>query len=311
MIYDSRDASLAGSAPLPVGPSDIGQTYYIPCDADITFTVLLSGFGYRLSKETLVIKTANGSCTGTIEGWTDSTVTNYLLGSRFISTVYVCVCIFIWCFSIKFIADPAVLRAFQIGQPPAAQQQVGIAQRDLVPPAKKAIVGAIVGGVIGGLGLLIVIGGVVWWFKRRGKTPSTSAKMRETQQLKSSHDKSPFEDLGHRVDHWTPPPISSVGTPTESYYHNIPTSPNTPPSSAAYKTKFSDTSSPLRTETSEGFLLPELDTPPVKQWVTNLTPTSAIHSPTSAVPTMYDYGNDGQPGTLFSPSSPDGFGRGG
>jgi hypothetical protein len=196
---------------------------------------------------------------------------------------------------------------YQISQPSVAQQQVGIAQR-APSPAKKSLVGEIVGGVIGGIsGFLAILGGITWWYKRRRIIPSASTATQGIRQSDPGQDKPTNEITGRTINDWIPSPISNLGNPTDSYYHTMPsTSP--PTSAAAYQTTFPDINSPTRTDGSGAPLFPSPTSTSVKQWVTNLTPTSATHSPTSAVPTQYDYGNDGHPGTLVSPPSP-GFGR--
>ena len=305
--YNSLDASLAGSAPLPAGSSDIGQVYSIPCDTDFTFTVLLSGYGYVLTTETLVIKAADGSCTGAIEGWMNPTAGNYLLGSRFISTVYVCVFMLIVLLIIVFVRlIQCFSRVFQIGQLPAAQQQVGIAQRATYT-TKKSIIDKVVGGVVGGVGFLTIISAAAFWFLRRRK--ASSAGTGDIQQSRSGRGKTTSEAPGYAMESYIPSPVLDLGTSDSYYPSNTPSTPHSIPPSPKYH-RLSVVDSPSGTKTSETILLPGSNMPSVKQWVTSLSPANASHSPNGVVPTEYDYGNDGQPGTLVSPSSPKGGRKG-
>ena len=280
--------------------------YSIPCDTDFTFTVLLSGHGYVLTTETLVIKAADGSCTGAIEGWMNPTAGNYLLGSRFISTVYVCVFMLIVLLIIVFARlIQWFSRVFQIGQLPAAQQQVGIAQRATYT-TKKSIIDKVVGGVVGGVGFLTIISAAAFWFLWRRK--ASSAGIWDIQQSQSGRGKTTSEAPGYAMEPYIPSPVLGLGTSDSYYPSNTPSTPHSFPPPPKYH-RLSVVDSPSGMKTSETILLPGPNMPLVKQWVTSLSPTDASHSPNGVVPTEYDYGNDGQSGTFVSPSSPKGVGR--
>ncbi|KAK0482989.1 aspartic peptidase domain-containing protein, partial [Armillaria luteobubalina] len=64
-------------------------TYYtVPCDAKIKLTLTINNLAVTLDESRLVIN-QGGHCTGLIQMWSSSGATEYLLGSIFLSNVYV------------------------------------------------------------------------------------------------------------------------------------------------------------------------------------------------------------------------------
>ena len=89
-IPRSTDAAIA-NATLQKTLSTLGnlsQAWTIPCDSVFTFGIVLGGQTYVLDHTTLVIQQPGGTCVSGIEAWTNSYETRYLLGARFMSTVY-------------------------------------------------------------------------------------------------------------------------------------------------------------------------------------------------------------------------------
>lgn len=85
------DDAIPGSAQAPASLASLGsasQAFTVPCDAQYTFGLVVGSQTFVLNPDSLIIPQSDGSCLSGIEGWTDTSQTEYLIGSRFISTVY-------------------------------------------------------------------------------------------------------------------------------------------------------------------------------------------------------------------------------
>ncbi|GJE94186.1 acid protease [Phanerochaete sordida] len=139
LIHDTINGSaLSGASTL----SGLSQTYSIPCDAQFSFGFLVGSQTFVLNPEQLILQQGNGTCVSAIEGFTDSSLTQYLVGSRFISTIYLI-------FNIPRDGPPTL----------------GFSPR--TSPGKSTNVGAIVGGTVGGVAFVIILGLVAFWYLRR------------------------------------------------------------------------------------------------------------------------------------------------
>ncbi|KAF7791422.1 hypothetical protein EIP86_002438 [Pleurotus ostreatoroseus] len=66
----------------------LSEAWSIPCNSSLTFGLTVNSQNFIMDQNVLVVELPDGSCVSAIEGWTDPTVTTYLFGSRFISTIY-------------------------------------------------------------------------------------------------------------------------------------------------------------------------------------------------------------------------------
>ncbi|KZT42754.1 acid protease [Sistotremastrum suecicum HHB10207 ss-3] len=130
-------AAIPGSSPSDQG---LFTQWTIPCGTQLTWAISVQSTPFIVPSSTLVIQ--NGTtCVGAIVGWTDPGATTYLLGSSFISAVYM---------------------IFSVGLPGDQPTTIGIAVRSQASH-KNVNVGAIVGGVIGGVAVLAIILFGIWF----------------------------------------------------------------------------------------------------------------------------------------------------
>lgn len=66
----------------------LSQAWAIPCDSSFSFGLVTGSQTFTMDPNTLIISQPDGTCVSGIEGWTDTTQTTYLFGSRFLSTIY-------------------------------------------------------------------------------------------------------------------------------------------------------------------------------------------------------------------------------
>lgn len=87
----SLDVSIPESYPLSTTSTfgALSQSWSVPCDAEFTLGITIGLRTFTLDSRALVIRQPDGSCVGAIEGWKDPKVTQYLLGARFLSSLYV------------------------------------------------------------------------------------------------------------------------------------------------------------------------------------------------------------------------------
>ncbi|TCD71460.1 hypothetical protein EIP91_010166 [Steccherinum ochraceum] len=113
----------------------------VPCNSQFSFGFVVGSQTFTLDPGSLLINQGNGICTTAIEGWTNSNQEEYLLGARFISSVYL---------------------IFQIGRD--GSQTVGFAPRAF--NGSSSHTGAIVGGVLGGIGGAIIVAALIFMYLR-------------------------------------------------------------------------------------------------------------------------------------------------
>ena len=65
------------------------QAWSVPCSASLSVSFVVQGESFPLDSTALIQQQNDGSCIGTIKGWPDPNVKNFLLGSSFISQYYV------------------------------------------------------------------------------------------------------------------------------------------------------------------------------------------------------------------------------
>lgn len=171
------DAAIPG-ATLSSTLSSLGaasQAWIIPCNSQFTFGFVVGSQTFTLNTESLVIQLGDGTCVSAIESWTDASNNHYLLGARFISSVYLCVLVsFLYLGLTTNITF--VIRIFTISKD--GTQTVGFAPPVTSTSTSKSNVGAIVGGTIGGVALLLIAAGVGIFFWKRHRNQSA---LRATQ----------------------------------------------------------------------------------------------------------------------------------
>lgn len=66
----------------------MSEAWTVPCGSTFSFGLVLDGQMFTVDQSTLVVKLADGTCVSGIEAWTNSFESQYMFGSRFMSTVY-------------------------------------------------------------------------------------------------------------------------------------------------------------------------------------------------------------------------------
>ncbi|KAI0791796.1 aspartic peptidase domain-containing protein [Abortiporus biennis] len=214
-------SAIPGSA-VASGRSTFGsasQAWSVPCNTQYSFGFIVGTQTFTLDTSDLIVKQGDGSCLSAIEGWTDTTNSQYLLGARFISSVYL---------------------IFTVNND--GTQTVGFAP--LASKKSSTNVGAIVGGVIGGVAFLLValIGGffLYRYYKHRSDNRATQGQF----------DPDLGEEAKPNVVPYTVGVPSSVGTSSvagqQAQYATPMTSPGfrVPNSAEATDPLLSDTNSP-------------------------------------------------------------------
>ncbi|KAI0641149.1 acid protease [Trametes meyenii] len=122
-----------------------GQTnaWIVPCNTQLQFTVVIGQQSFSIDQSVLVVKQDDGTCLSIIEGFTDSSVTQYIFGQTFISQIYV---------------------IFNI--PKDGTAIVGFAPRS-VSSSQSRDIGAIVGGTVGGVAGVVALGLLAFFLIRR------------------------------------------------------------------------------------------------------------------------------------------------
>ncbi|KAF5386536.1 hypothetical protein D9757_005917 [Collybiopsis confluens] len=134
-IYDAVPGS---SRQAPSGPS---AAYELPCDAKLSLTLTFGGISTTLTESQLVYNLENSTCIGVLQEWANDNETGFLLGSSFISNIYL------------------------IFQGSGSGSSFGFAHRKaLAPPLNGA---AIAGVVLGSLAFLIATVTAAAFFLRR------------------------------------------------------------------------------------------------------------------------------------------------
>ncbi|EJD04479.1 acid protease [Fomitiporia mediterranea MF3/22] len=186
---------------------DGAQAWSLPCNTKLSVAFTFSGQSFPLDESQLIEQQSDGSCIGTIKAWPDSSVTNFMLGSNFISSLYL---------------------IFVVGRPGSGvPNSVGIVPR--AAQSSKTDVGAIVGGTIGGVvGVAILVGGAyMLGRRRRAKTSkkdgdASPSKIGEKTGFVANHNKDEGSDEGgaqyatHALPHYGPQKYSP-STPSTAY----------------------------------------------------------------------------------------------
>ncbi|KZS97474.1 acid protease [Sistotremastrum niveocremeum HHB9708] len=163
-IYLSKnEADLIYAAIPGSSASDEGTftRWTIPCETQLTWTVSVQSTPFTVPSSTLVIQNGT-SCVGAIVGWTSPNSTTYLLGSSFISAVYM---------------------IFSVGVPGDQPTTVGMAARSPLT-LKTSNVGIIVGGTIGGTAVVVVILFMIWFmFFKHGCTGPKGGSMSHIRDI--------------------------------------------------------------------------------------------------------------------------------
>lgn len=153
LIFPSRYAN-AIYASIPGAQPIRGQDpmqWTVPCTTIGISWVPLFG-SLQLPMGNLILKSADGSCVGAIEGWSDETVNDYLLGSAFMSNAYI------------------IHETSRSGK-----NQVGIAPRLVLEPRSAKSKGALIGGLVGGIlgAIIIFLLALLFWYKKAHRKERT------------------------------------------------------------------------------------------------------------------------------------------
>ena len=67
-----------------------GETtsWQVPCDTTVQFTVSINGQQFTVDESILVAKMSDNTCISIVEGFTDTSVTQYIFGQTWISQLY-------------------------------------------------------------------------------------------------------------------------------------------------------------------------------------------------------------------------------
>ncbi|KAK0198109.1 aspartic peptidase domain-containing protein [Armillaria mellea] len=159
LVFPQQDASVlyaSISGASVAGDTPSTNIYSIPCDTQMKIIFTINDLAVTLDESILVVN-QNGQCTSVIQQWTSPLATEYLLGSSFLSSVYVIVSI-----------------------SNATTGTVGFAQRNTGNPKGALSTGAIVGIVVGSaaFAVLVLIAGVLIYRairKRRARKDSSES----------------------------------------------------------------------------------------------------------------------------------------
>ncbi|KAI0075933.1 acid protease [Panus rudis PR-1116 ss-1] len=206
-------AAIKGSK-IAQGLSSLGslsQAYTVPCDAQIDFSFIVGDQKFTLNRDALMVKQDDGTCVSAIEAWTDPNKSQYLLGSTFISSVYL---------------------IFQITRD--GKQTVGFAP--LADSEKKTNVGAIVGGTIGGVAFLVILGiGGFFLYRHYRRKQSTLGQF--DPQLDLDKQATPYTlgaPAAGEVTTYSPPDSAGAATANQPFLPHSPATSSFRPASTAY-----------------------------------------------------------------------------
>ncbi|KAI0369932.1 acid protease [Pilatotrama ljubarskyi] len=165
-----------------------GQTnaWSVPCDTQMQFTVIIGQQRFTVDQSILVVDQGDGQCLSLIEGFTDSSVTQYILGQNFMSQLYV---------------------IFNI--PKDGTAIVGFAPRT-VSSTRSRDIGAIVGGTVGGVAGVVALGLLAFYLIRRRQDNSffkRAAEIEEEHKVASTVEPYTFGQnmvAHHQVDPFSP-----------------------------------------------------------------------------------------------------------
>ena len=68
----------------------MSHTWTLPCSSKFYFNIVIGNETFAMDQSVLVIDQGlgNNTCVGGLEAWDDSSTDTYVLGARFMSTVY-------------------------------------------------------------------------------------------------------------------------------------------------------------------------------------------------------------------------------
>ncbi|KAH9938982.1 acid protease [Epithele typhae] len=77
--------AISGSQSVPLS-TILGSTssWRVPCDTEVSFTVTINGQSFTIDQSALVVNMGNNQCMSIVEGFTDTSVTQYILGQTWI-----------------------------------------------------------------------------------------------------------------------------------------------------------------------------------------------------------------------------------
>lgn len=138
-INDAISGSQANQSLSSLG--SLSQAWSIPCNSQFTLGFIVGPQTFNVDPKFMIVQQSDGTCTSAVEGWNDSSNSQYLLGASFISSIYL---------------------IFNIARD--GSQTVGFAPRS--EESHKVAVGAIVGGTIGGVAGVVILGLVAFFIIR-------------------------------------------------------------------------------------------------------------------------------------------------
>ena len=84
--------------------ADDGQStiYVVPCNSKFSLSTIIGGQTWQVDQTLLVQELGDGTCVSNIQGWADTNNDQYLFGSAFLSSVYVCVSYYLFALTYLF-----------------------------------------------------------------------------------------------------------------------------------------------------------------------------------------------------------------
>ncbi|KAI0771027.1 acid protease [Trametes elegans] len=134
------------------------NAWTVPCNTKMTFTVIIGQQRFTVDQSILVVDIGDGTCVSLIEGFTDTSVTQWILGQNFMSQLYI---------------------IFNI--PKDGTSIVGFAPRTASSTRSRDI-GAIVGGTVGGVAGVVALGLLAFWLIRRRQDDSFFRRAAEIEE---------------------------------------------------------------------------------------------------------------------------------
>ncbi|KAK0456829.1 aspartic peptidase domain-containing protein [Armillaria borealis] len=204
LVFPQQDASSAVISGASVaGNTPSTNVYSIPCDTQMKIIFTISDLAVTLDESTLVVN-QNGQCTGVIQQWSSPLATEYLLGSSFLSSVYVIVSI-----------------------SNATTGTVGFAQRNTGNTNGGLSTGAIVGIAVGSatFAALAFVAGILIYRairKRRARRNSSESLFGSYKEPIYFGGVTPAPPPDWVVTPFTPDTNSTASPPMSSYTHILP-----------------------------------------------------------------------------------------